>query len=114
MKVDIQLKAFYLLKKSFIFLILLISQNQYGQKKLLNECQKLYKENKFKELVPLINKVVKNSETKNSSFAFNRKQTVDLLIFNESFDFISFPIFLPCNKKLQEHWVIKLNIQTIK
>lgn len=45
---------------------------------------------------------------------FNRKQTVDLLIFNESFDFISFPIFLPCNKKLQEHWVIKLNIQTIK
>jgi hypothetical protein len=45
---------------------------------------------------------------------FNRKQTVDLLIFHESFDFISFPIFLPCNKKLQEHWVIKLNIQTIK
>jgi predicted GIY-YIG superfamily endonuclease len=44
----------------------------------------------------------------------NRKQTVDLLIFHESFDFISFPIFLPCNKKLQEHWVIKLNIQTIK
>jgi hypothetical protein len=44
----------------------------------------------------------------------NRKQTVDLLISHESFDFISFPIFLPCNKKLQEHWVIKLNIQTIK
>lgn len=49
-----------------------------------------------------------------SLFTLNRKQTVDLLIFNESFDFISFPIFLPCNKKLQEHWVIKLNIQTIK
>ena len=47
-------------------------------------------------------------------FILNRKQTVDLLIFHESFDFISFPIFLPCNKKLQEHWVIKLNIQTIK
>lgn len=46
--------------------------------------------------------------------SLNRKQTVDLLIFHESFDFISFPIFLPCNKKLQEHWVIKLNIQTIK
>ena len=81
MKVDIQLKAFYLLKKSFIFLILLISQNQYGQKKLLNECQNLYKENKFKELVPLINKVVKNSETKNSSFAFNLRGATYFQIF---------------------------------
>jgi len=81
MKVDIQLKAFYLLKKSFIFLILFISQNQYAQKNLLNECQKLYKENKFKELVPLINKVVKNSETKNSSFAFNLRGATYFQIF---------------------------------
>ena len=81
MKINIQFKAFYLLKKSFIFLILLISENQYAQKNLLNECQKLYKENKFKDVVPLINKVVKNSETKNNSFAFNLRGATYFQIF---------------------------------
>lgn len=65
------------------FLLLLIWQNQYAQKELLIESQKLYKENKFIEVLPIINKVIKHNVTKHSSLAFNLRGLIYLHLFKQ-------------------------------
>jgi serine phosphatase RsbU (regulator of sigma subunit) len=76
-----EFKKLFLLRMLSCFFLLIIGQNQYAQKELLIESQKLYKEHKFKEALPLINKVVKHNDTKHNSHAFNLRGLIYFHLF---------------------------------
>ncbi len=83
MMFSIGFKKLFLLRMLYCFCLLVICQNQYAQKELLIESQKLYKEHKFKEALPIINKVIKHKETKYNALAFNMRGLIYFNLFKD-------------------------------
>jgi tetratricopeptide (TPR) repeat protein len=58
-------KSYHYLRNSFCLLLVCVCHNFYAQTDLLFEAQKLCNEKKFDEAIPLIEKLILHSETKN-------------------------------------------------